>query len=68
MILGGGFAGSQIARDLRGKRRVTVVETKSYFEFVPGTPSPARRARPRFGGGAGSIYERIYERDGCWCL
>lgn len=46
VILGGGFAGSQIARDLRGKRRVTVVETKSYFEFVPGTPSAAAGAAP----------------------
>jgi len=46
VILGGGFAGSQVARDLRGKRRVTVVETKSYFEFVPGTPSACAGSAP----------------------
>ena len=35
MIVGGGFAGSKIARNLEGIFKVTMVDKKEYFEFTP---------------------------------
>ncbi|MBI3334539.1 FAD-dependent oxidoreductase [Candidatus Pacearchaeota archaeon] len=36
VIIGGGFAGSTIARQLEGIFSVTLIDTKDYFEFTPG--------------------------------
>lgn len=36
VIVGGGFAGSAIARELETKFAVTLIDTKNYFEFTPG--------------------------------
>ncbi|RMD67596.1 hypothetical protein D6817_01145 [Candidatus Pacearchaeota archaeon] len=36
VVIGGGFAGSLIAKKLEGKFEVTLVDTKDYFEFTPG--------------------------------
>ena len=36
VIIGGGFAGSHIAKKLEKKFDVTLVDTKNYFEFTPG--------------------------------
>jgi len=36
LIVGGGFAGLAAARQLRRRFRVTLVDTKEYFEFTPG--------------------------------
>jgi NADH dehydrogenase FAD-containing subunit len=36
VIIGGGFAGSKIAKALENKFEVTLIDTKDYFEFTPG--------------------------------
>lgn len=36
VIVGGGFAGSSIARKLESKFLVTLIDSKEYFEFTPG--------------------------------
>lgn len=36
IIVGGGFAGSIIAKKLQGCFSVTLIDTKEYFEFTPG--------------------------------
>lgn len=36
VIIGGGFAGSTIARELESKFNVTLIDNKPYFEFTPG--------------------------------
>lgn len=36
VVIGGGFAGSLIARELEQEYEVTLIDTKSYFEFTPG--------------------------------
>jgi len=36
VIIGGGFAGSFIARKLENKFDVTLIDSKDYFEFTPG--------------------------------
>ncbi len=36
VIIGGGFAGSYIARKLERKFDVTIIDSKDYFEFTPG--------------------------------
>ncbi len=36
VIIGGGFAGSKIAKELENKFEVTIIDTKDYFEFTPG--------------------------------
>jgi|SRR3989344_3592038 len=36
VIIGGGFAGSTIARELEGKFSVVLIDSKDYFEFTPG--------------------------------
>ncbi|MDO8601893.1 MAG: FAD-dependent oxidoreductase [bacterium] len=36
VIVGGGFAGSQAARELEKDFAVTLIDTKDYFEFTPG--------------------------------
>ena len=36
LVIGGGFAGSYIAKKLEKKFDVTLVDTKDYFEFTPG--------------------------------
>lgn len=36
VVIGGGFAGSHIARNLEGKFEVTLIDSKNYFEFTPG--------------------------------
>ena len=36
VIIGGGFAGSHVAKHLEKKFDVTLIDTKSYFEFTPG--------------------------------
>ena len=36
VIMGGGFAGSEIARKLENKFDVTLIDAKDYFEFTPG--------------------------------
>lgn len=36
VIIGGGFAGSHVAKELEGKFEVTLIDTKNYFEFTPG--------------------------------
>ncbi|MEK6800632.1 MAG: FAD-dependent oxidoreductase [Nanoarchaeota archaeon] len=35
-IIGGGFAGSKIAKSLENKFHTTLIDTKNYFEFTPG--------------------------------
>jgi len=36
LVIGGGFAGSTVARKLETRFDVTLVDTKDYFEFTPG--------------------------------
>ena len=36
IILGGGFAGSFLAKKLENRFQVTLIDTKDYFEFTPG--------------------------------
>ena len=36
IIIGGGFAGSMIAKRLQYSFRVTLIDNKNYFEFTPG--------------------------------
>src|SRR3989344_5518085 len=36
VIIGGGFAGSYIARNLQYDMDVTLIDTKDYFEYTPG--------------------------------
>ena len=36
VIIGGGFAGSLVARNLEKEFNVTLIDTKPYFEFTPG--------------------------------
>lgn len=36
VVIGGGFAGSRIARKLENSFDVTLIDTKDYFEFTPG--------------------------------
>ncbi len=36
VIIGGGFAGSVVAQSLENTFRVTLIDTKDYFEFTPG--------------------------------
>ena len=36
VVIGGGFAGSTIAKKLQNRFDVTLVDNKSYFEFTPG--------------------------------
>src|SRR3989338_1455974 len=36
VVIGGGFAGSLIARKLQKDFEVTLIDTKPYFEFTPG--------------------------------
>lgn len=36
VIIGGGFSGTYAARKLEKKFRVTLIDTKNYFEFTPG--------------------------------
>lgn len=36
VVIGGGFAGSYIAKKLQNKFEVTLIDTKDYFEFTPG--------------------------------
>lgn len=36
VIIGGGFAGSYIARNLENEFEVVLIDTKDYFEFTPG--------------------------------
>ena len=35
VIIGGGFAGSLIARKLQNRYSVTLIDSKDYFEFTP---------------------------------
>src|SRR3989344_1181452 len=36
VVIGGGFAGSWVSKELEKKFSVTLIDTKSYFEFTPG--------------------------------
>ncbi|NCO11124.1 hypothetical protein CO038_02910 [Candidatus Pacearchaeota archaeon CG_4_9_14_0_2_um_filter_39_13] len=36
IIIGGGFAGTQVAKTLESKFQVILIDTKDYFEFTPG--------------------------------
>jgi len=36
VVIGGGFAGSFVAKELEKKFKVVLIDTKSYFEFTPG--------------------------------
>lgn len=36
VVIGGGFAGSYVARELQNKFDVTMIDNKDYFEFTPG--------------------------------
>lgn len=36
VVIGGGFAGAYIAKQLERKHAVTLIDTKDYFEFTPG--------------------------------
>lgn len=36
IVIGGGFAGSTIARELQNDFEVTLIDNKDYFEFTPG--------------------------------
>ena len=36
VIIGGGFAGSKIAKSLENRFHTTLIDTKNYFEFTPG--------------------------------
>lgn len=36
VVIGGGFAGSEVAKKLERKFDVTLIDTKDYFEFTPG--------------------------------
>jgi len=35
VVIGGGFAGSEVAKKLESKFEVTLIDTKNYFEFTP---------------------------------
>ena len=35
VIIGGGFAGTEVAKQLEGLLSVTLIDTKDYFEFTP---------------------------------
>ena len=39
VVLGAGFAGCELARDLASSRDVRVLDVKEYFEYVPATPA-----------------------------
>lgn len=39
VVIGAGFAGAALARELGEARDVRVLDAKEYFEFVPGTPA-----------------------------
>jgi len=36
LVIGGQFSGTFVARDLRNKYHVTVVDAKEFFEYTPG--------------------------------
>ncbi len=36
LVVGGGFSGLLVARDLAKKFNVTVVDAKEFFEYTPG--------------------------------
>src|SRR3989338_3368685 len=36
VVIGGGFAGTTIARELEGNCSVTLIDTESFFEYTPG--------------------------------
>ncbi len=36
VVIGGGFAGSYVAKSLENKFHTTLIDTKNYFEFTPG--------------------------------
>jgi len=36
VVIGGGFAGNQIAKRLQNKFNVLLIDTKDYFEYTPG--------------------------------
>jgi len=36
VVIGGGFAGPYVARELENKFNVTLIDSKDYFEFTPG--------------------------------
>ena len=36
VVIGGGFAGSFVAKKLQNKFKVTLIDSKDYFEFTPG--------------------------------
>jgi len=36
VIVGGGFAGAKIANKLQNRFKITLIDTKDYFEFTPG--------------------------------
>jgi len=36
IVIGGGFAGSHVVRELENKFNVTLIDSKDYFEFTPG--------------------------------
>ena len=38
VIIGGGFAGSYIAKELQNEYKITLIDRKNYFEFTPGVP------------------------------
>ena len=37
LVIGGGFSGLLVARDMGKKYDVTVVDAKEFFEYTPGT-------------------------------
>ena len=46
LIIGGGFAGLQVVKDLAKKCEVTVVDVRDFFEYTPGVLSALVGGRP----------------------
>ena len=63
VIIGAGFAGCQVARDLRNACHVTVVAERDFFEFAPGVP----RALATGGRAADGVVQSLEEKTlrGC---
>jgi NADH dehydrogenase FAD-containing subunit len=63
LIIGGGFAGLQVVKDLAKKCEVTVVDVRDFFEYTPGVLSALVGGRPlRRGLTSASTYHSSAEK------
>ena len=65
VVVGAGFAGCQLARDLRATCDVTVVADRGYFEFAPGVPRALVAGR---GAARGAVQALDRTLGGCTVL